>query len=243
MLLWSVGGRQSQTGTLLSQARSDPLLTPRWAPSSPLGSSVCCRVRQAMGLCAGFGVADSKPICGGKIGLVYHPSFIAHIPFVYPTNYNFSCCRHSLLFSLLPTQMHGNKSENQIQQATLAQSQRAMRCRPQSIHKERDCWRKITWYKEENRRQSRCYIVSQNPIVSLAAHTAAIWSIVHQLRTRVGVSRLQTTSIENMASLSWTESWVIAAVPTVITCVFLYSKYTLAYCICKRWPPPQFLHY
>lgn len=91
MQLWSVGGRQSQRGTALSQARSDPLLTPRWAPSSPLGSSVCCRVRQAMGLCAGFAVADFKHICGGKIGLVYHPSFIAHILFVNPTNYIFSC--------------------------------------------------------------------------------------------------------------------------------------------------------
>lgn len=97
MPLWSVGGRQSQRGTVLSQARSDPLLTPHWAPPSPLGSSVCCRVRQAMGLCAGFAVADFKPICGGKIGLVYRPSFILHILFVNPTNYIFPWCRHSLL--------------------------------------------------------------------------------------------------------------------------------------------------
>lgn len=108
MPLWSVGGRQSQRGALLSQARSNPLLTPRWAPSSPLGSSVCCRVRQARGLCAGFAVADFKSICGEKIGLVYHPSFIVHILFVNPTNYIFSRYRPSL-FSLLPTQMHTDK--------------------------------------------------------------------------------------------------------------------------------------
>lgn len=97
MPLWSVGGRQSQRGTVLSQARSNPLLTPRWAPSSPLGSSACCRVRQAMVLCAGFAVADFKPICGGKIGLVYHPSFIVHILFVNPTNYISSSYRASFL--------------------------------------------------------------------------------------------------------------------------------------------------
>lgn len=51
-----------------------------------------------MGLCAGCAVADFKPICRGKIGLVYHPSFIEHILFVNPTNYISFCYR---LFSLL----------------------------------------------------------------------------------------------------------------------------------------------
>lgn len=44
-------------------------------------------VIQAMGLCAGFAAADFKPICWGKIGLVYQPRFIVHILFVNPTNY------------------------------------------------------------------------------------------------------------------------------------------------------------
>lgn len=119
MPLWSVGGRQSQRGAVLSQARPDPLLTPCWAPSSPLGSSVCCRVRQARGLCAAFAVADFQSICGEKIGLVYHLSFIVLILFVIPTNYIFS--RYPLLSSA-----HANRkktktecySENQIQQST-----------------------------------------------------------------------------------------------------------------------------
>lgn len=94
MPLWSAGGRQSQRGAVLSQARSDPLLTPRWAPSSPLGSSLCCRVRKAMGLCAGFAVADFKPICGEKIGLVLSP-------LVYSA---YSICKsHKLHFLLLPS--------------------------------------------------------------------------------------------------------------------------------------------
>lgn len=54
-----------------------------------------------MGLCAGFAVADFKPICWGKIGLVYHPSFIMHIVFVNPTNCVSPCCRHSFLSRLL----------------------------------------------------------------------------------------------------------------------------------------------
>ena len=162
MPLWSVGGRQSQGGAPLSQARSDPLLTPRWAPSSPLGSSVCCRVRQARGLCAGFAVADFKSICGEKIGLVYHPSFIVHILFVNPTNYIFSRYRPLSVLSFAHTNAHRQEknksdfySENQIQQSSLAQSQWAIKCRPQSVHKQRDrsslgeqrllsSWRKIT---------------------------------------------------------------------------------------------------
>lgn len=120
--LWSVGGRQSQRGVVLSQASSGPLLTPHRAPLSPLGSSAHCRVGQAMGLCAGFAVADFKPICGGKIGLVYHPSFIVCILFVNLTNYIASCYRSSFFPFLLfcPHTNSQNKSdcysENQIQQ-------------------------------------------------------------------------------------------------------------------------------
>lgn len=109
MPLWSVGGRQSQRGAALSQARSDPLLTPRWAPLSPLGSSVCCRVRQGMGLCAGFAMADLKPICGEKIGLIYHPLFTVHFLFVNPKDYILSCCHPSFLsgfHSLAHTRVH-----------------------------------------------------------------------------------------------------------------------------------------
>lgn len=131
MQFWSVGGRQSQRGAVLSQARSDPLSTPHWAPLSPLGSSVCCRVRQAMGLCASLAMADFRPICGEKICLVYHPSFIVHILFVNPTNYIFSCYRPSFFscsLSFAPAHAHKTAkkerkrkqkdccSENQIQQ-------------------------------------------------------------------------------------------------------------------------------
>lgn len=112
MPLWSVGGRQSQRGAVLSQAKSDPLLTPCWAPSSPLGSSVCCRVRQAMGLFAGFAVADLKPICGEKIGLIYHPLFIVHIPFVNPKLHSL----FSLWLSLLPTHMHTKQQSKYLLQ-------------------------------------------------------------------------------------------------------------------------------
>lgn len=114
MPLWSVGGRQSQRGTVLSQARSDPLFFKLWAPPSLLGSSVCCRVRQAMGLCAGFAVADFKPICWGKIGLVYHPSFIVHIVFVNPSNYIsplLSLLSPTFFFFFLPTQANRSKAK------------------------------------------------------------------------------------------------------------------------------------
>lgn len=184
MPLWSVGGRQSQRGTVLSQARSDPLLTPHWAPPSPLGSSVCCRVRQAMGLCAGFAVADFKPICGGKIGLVYRPSFILHILFVNPTNYIFPWCRHSLLpcfLSFAHTDGLKNKKwllqwESNTAVNTGTQSQWAIKCRPQSVHKQRgrsshrkqrpcSSWRKITWWKKREtimllHRTTKSYSVS-----------------------------------------------------------------------------------
>ena len=188
MLLWSVGGRQSERGTVLSQATSDPLLTPRRAPPSPLGSSVCCRVRKAMGLCAGFAVADFKPICGGKIGLVYRPSFIVHILFVNPTNYIFPCCRHSFLSCFLSLFAHTNAqctqtgenksscySENQIRQSTLTQSQWAIKCRPQSAHKQRgrssqrpwSSWRKITWFKK----QETIMLLHRSTHRSLFSHT------------------------------------------------------------------------
>lgn len=45
----------------------------------------------------------------------------------------------------------------------------------------------------------------------------------------------------SLASFSWNEkryrlSRTIVAVPTVITCVFLYSIYTLAHSICNLYP-------
>lgn len=144
MPLWSVGGRQSQRGAALSQARPDPLLTPRWAPSSPLGSSARCRVRQAMGLCAGFAMADLKPVCGEKIGLIYHPLFTVHILFVNPTDYILSCYHPSFLSGFPPpAHTHAHKtvktkvfvnSENQTQQSTLAQSEWAIKWQLQSVH-------------------------------------------------------------------------------------------------------------
>lgn len=58
-----------------------------------------------MGLCASLAVADFKPICWEKIGLVYHPSFIVHIVFANPTNYIFPPVTFfSPVFPLLPTQ-------------------------------------------------------------------------------------------------------------------------------------------
>lgn len=76
-----------------------------------------------MGLCAGFAAADFKPICWGKIGLVYQPRFIVHILFVNPTNYiyfpiaivlslslSFFC---QPVFSLLPTQTRRQQGKNE----------------------------------------------------------------------------------------------------------------------------------
>lgn len=71
------------------------------------------------------------------------------------------------------------------------QSQWAIKCQPQPVHKQRDCssvkqwlwssWRKITWYKKNKtkqkkkaRRQSCCYNLSQNHILFnllLLSHT------------------------------------------------------------------------
>lgn len=67
--------------------------------------------------------------------------------------------------------------------------------------------------------------------------THSRWSIGHQLRTGgVGVSRQQTTrTMGNQFGFLFMErkhyrlSSMIVAFCTVITCVFLYSKYTLAY--------------
>lgn len=162
---------------MLSQARSDPLSTPHWAPLSPLGSSVCCRVRQAMGLCASLVVADFRPICGEKICLVYHPSFIVHILFVNPTNYIFSCYRPSFFscsLSFAPTHAHKTAKKKRKKKPAAVrikysskhwQSQWAIKCRPQPVHKQRDCssvkqwlwssWRKITWYKKNKTKQKK----------------------------------------------------------------------------------------
>lgn len=63
------------TPLLLSQGSTEPF------------GQLSVLVIQAMGLCAGFAAADFKPICWGKIGLVYQPRFIVHILFVNPTNY------------------------------------------------------------------------------------------------------------------------------------------------------------
>lgn len=75
-----------------------------------------------MGLCASLAVADFKPICWGKIGLVYHPSFIVNSVFANPTNYIFPPSLFSLLFSLFCPHKHTEAgkdkrhqySENQI---------------------------------------------------------------------------------------------------------------------------------
>lgn len=83
--LLSVGGSRSYRETVFSQARFDPFLLSQGS-TEPFGQ-LSVLVIQAMGLCAGFAVADFKPICWRKIGLVYQPSFIVHILFVNPTNY------------------------------------------------------------------------------------------------------------------------------------------------------------
>lgn len=60
---------------------SDPLLLSQGS-SEPFGQLRVLLVR-ALSLCA----AGFKPICRGKIGPLYQPSFIAHALFVNPTNY------------------------------------------------------------------------------------------------------------------------------------------------------------
>lgn len=90
------------TPLLLSQGSTEPF------------GQLSVLVIQAMGLCAGFAAADFKPICWGKIGLVYQPWFIVHILFVNPTNYVYFPIAIALyiylfffgkpVFFLLPTQ-------------------------------------------------------------------------------------------------------------------------------------------
>lgn len=142
---------------------------------------------------------------------------------------------------------------------TGTQSQWAIKCRPQSVHKQRgrsshrkqrpcSSWRKITWWKKTGDNHA-VTIVPQNRILflfslslslsSAPSHTLthSRWSIGHQLRTGgVGVSRQQTTrTMGNQFGFLFMErkhyrlSSMIVAFCTVITCVFLYSKYTLAY--------------
>lgn len=205
-----------------------------------------------MGLCAGFAVADFKPICWGKIGLVYHPSFIVHIVFVNPSNYISPCCCHSFLplfsFFFCPrkqTEAGKNKrhccSENQIQRWTLAQPQWAIKCRPQSVDKQKSRsslgkqWLqgKITCW--EKRRQSCCYMEWQNSVVFLSrAHTQIDYD---QLPTSseaeewVGVSRQKITRLESMGNQfgflfkGWSRyrmSKAIVVSPTAITCFFYF---------------------
>lgn len=220
-----------------------------------------------MGLCAGFAVADFKPICGGKIGLVYHPSFIVHILFVNPRDYIFSCCRHSFLscFPLfLPTQMHTNRrkqkwllqweSNTAVDTGTVTVgyktpttvstqtkgplfTQKAMAA--EQLEKDH-----MVQKTGDNHAVTSYHKILLFLSLSLLTHTQSIWSVAHQFRTRgVGVSRQQITSVENMGNqfgflfMEWKRyrlSRMIVAVPTVITCVFLYSKYTLAYSICNH---------
>lgn len=101
-----------------------------------------------MGLCAGFAGADFKPICWGKIGLVYQPRFIVHILFVNPTNYTYFPIAIALffilrgvgggvkpVFSLLPTQTHTDNRRHQkraLQQEAnrpLAKLHGALKCK------------------------------------------------------------------------------------------------------------------
>lgn len=186
MPLWSVGGRQSQRGAVLSQARTDPLLTPHWAPSSPLGSSVCCRVRQAMGLCGSFSVADFKPIWEEKIGLAYQPLFIVHILFVNPTNYIFSCYRSSFFthfLSIAHTYAHKN---NKTKVTATWESNTAGNTgtvtvgykmptsqhtnKGTALHSESNGFRAAGGWSHgiKSRRQSYCYILTQNTILFLS---------------------------------------------------------------------------
>lgn len=96
-------------------------------PSTEPFGQLSVLVIQAMGLCAGFALADFKPICWGKIGLVYQPRFIVHILFVNPTNYIYFPIAITLfffwkpVFSLLPTQTHRQQAKTKDNTAARVQ--------------------------------------------------------------------------------------------------------------------------
>lgn len=87
--LWSVGGRQCFPKLGLTPLEKKKKLQKNsrlhqafWAAQSAAESDKQWAYVQA------FAVADFKPVCWGKIGLVFiTPSFIVHIVFVNPTNY------------------------------------------------------------------------------------------------------------------------------------------------------------
>lgn len=70
-----------------------------------------------MGLYAGFAEADFKPMCGEKIGLVYHPSFMVHILFVRPTNYMHACYRPLFLSCFLSCTQNREQRESDCDSA------------------------------------------------------------------------------------------------------------------------------
>lgn len=133
-----------------------------------------------MGLCAGFAVADFKPICWGKIGLVYHPSFIVHIVFVNPTNYISPCCRHSFLSRLLSfahtdTQKQAKTKDIAIvrikysyKMPTTVSTQTKEPLFTQKAMAMKQLEEDHMVEKNKNRRQSCCYMEPQNPVLFLS---------------------------------------------------------------------------
>lgn len=155
-----------------------------------------------MGLCAGFAVADFKPICWGKIGLVYHPSFIVHIVFVNPSNYISPCCCHSFLplfFFFLPTQ--ANRSRQKQKALLQWESNTAVNTgtatvghkMPSAVSrqtKEPLFPRKATATREDHMLGKKETIMLLHGMTELCSvslsgsHTNRLWSVAQQFRSR-----------------------------------------------------------
>lgn len=116
------GGVAAPTGERcfprLTLTPSDPLLLSQGC-SQPFGQLRVLLI-QAMSLCA----ADFKPVCRGKIGPLYQPSFIVHALFVNPTNYIYfpiaTCFLLSFLacflsFAQANKEIRGGKQQTRLQ--------------------------------------------------------------------------------------------------------------------------------
>lgn len=151
------GGVAAPTGERcfprLTLTPSDPLLLSQGC-SQPFGQLRVLLI-QAMSLCA----ADFKPVCRGKIGPLYQPSFIVHALFVNPTNYIYfpiaTCFLLSFfsLFSLFCPGKQRDKRRKTTDETAASRRDLWHGCRPQEEHQQEDgslLRTEITW--QENQR-------------------------------------------------------------------------------------------
>lgn len=198
-------------------------------------------------------MADLKPICGEKIGLIYHPLFIVHILFVNPTNYSLSCSRprfRSGFHPLAHTRAHKNVrnksvcySENQIWQLTLAQSERAGKMATiataptkGALFSQKAAGGRSHGTKTWDTHAATSY---HKPFSVSLTNTHMINCPLHK-NLRVGVSMQEISRIGNTGNC-YRLSRTTVAVPGVITYGFLYSKRKRAYSFCNHCSCPYII--